>query len=52
MSPDASLPGDPEAYPAAVSSGETIHLQTGGGYFGLSFTCPSLKNPIMRNPGL
>ncbi|XP_021008947.1 serine/threonine-protein kinase WNK3 isoform X5 [Mus caroli] len=29
MSPDASLPGDPEAYPAAVSSDGTIHLQTG-----------------------
>ncbi|XP_029786687.1 serine/threonine-protein kinase WNK3 [Suricata suricatta] len=29
MSPDASLPGDPEAYPAAVSSGGSIHLQTG-----------------------
>ncbi|XP_048652612.1 serine/threonine-protein kinase WNK3 [Marmota marmota marmota] len=48
MSPDASLPGDPEAYPAAVSSGGAIHLQTGGGYFGLSFTCPSLKNPISK----
>lgn len=29
MSSDASLPGDPEAYPAAVSSDGTIHLQTG-----------------------
>ncbi|XP_048192331.1 serine/threonine-protein kinase WNK3 [Perognathus longimembris pacificus] len=29
MSPDASLPGDPEAYPAAVSSDGAIHLQTG-----------------------
>ncbi|XP_046949595.1 serine/threonine-protein kinase WNK3 [Lynx rufus] len=29
MSPDASLPGDPETYPAAVSSGGAIHLQTG-----------------------
>ncbi|XP_029410229.1 serine/threonine-protein kinase WNK3 isoform X1 [Nannospalax galili] len=48
MSPDASLPGGPEAYPAAVSSDGTIHLQTGGGYFGLSFTCPSLKNPISK----
>uniref|UniRef100_A0A667HN17 Serine/threonine-protein kinase WNK3 n=1 Tax=Lynx canadensis TaxID=61383 RepID=A0A667HN17_LYNCA len=48
MSPDASLPGDPETYPAAVSSGGAIHLQTGGGYFGLSFTCPSLKNPISK----
>ncbi|CAO2624527.1 Serine/threonine-protein kinase WNK3 [Lemmus lemmus] len=48
MSSDASLPRDPEAYPAAVSSDGTIHLQTGGGYFGLSFTCPSLKNPISR----
>ncbi|KAM6143584.1 serine/threonine-protein kinase WNK3 isoform 2-T2 [Erethizon dorsatum] len=48
ISPDASLPGDPEAYPAAVSSGGAIHLQTGGGYFGLSFTCPSLKNPISK----
>ncbi|XP_008061144.1 serine/threonine-protein kinase WNK3 isoform X1 [Carlito syrichta] len=48
MSPDASLPGDPEACPAALSSGGAIHLQTGGGYFGLSFTCPSLKNPISK----
>ncbi|XP_010995127.2 serine/threonine-protein kinase WNK3 isoform X2 [Camelus dromedarius] len=29
MSPDASLPGDPEVYPAAVSSGGAIHLQAG-----------------------
>ncbi|XP_013358315.1 PREDICTED: serine/threonine-protein kinase WNK3 isoform X2 [Chinchilla lanigera] len=29
MSPDASLQGDPEAHPAAVSSGGAIHLQTG-----------------------
>ncbi|KAM4818749.1 serine/threonine-protein kinase WNK3 isoform 2-T4 [Thomomys bottae] len=29
MSPDASLPGNPESYPAAVSSGGAIHLQTG-----------------------
>ncbi|KAL2768694.1 serine/threonine-protein kinase WNK3 isoform 2 [Daubentonia madagascariensis] len=29
MSSDASLPGDPEAYPAAVASGGAIHLQTG-----------------------
>ncbi|XP_003802769.1 serine/threonine-protein kinase WNK3 [Otolemur garnettii] len=29
MSSDASLPGDPEAYPAAVSTGGAIHLQTG-----------------------
>ncbi|XP_075041022.1 serine/threonine-protein kinase WNK3 isoform X2 [Mixophyes fleayi] len=28
----------------------TAHLQTGGGYFGLSFTCPSLKNPISKKP--
>nr|XP_012638177.1 serine/threonine-protein kinase WNK3 isoform X2 [Microcebus murinus] len=48
MSSDASFPGDPESYPAAVSSGGAIHLQTGGGYFGLSFTCPSLKNPISK----
>ncbi|XP_075691353.1 serine/threonine-protein kinase WNK3 isoform X2 [Rhinoderma darwinii] len=26
------------------------HLQTGGGYFGLSFTCPNLKNPISKKP--
>ncbi|XP_075434549.1 serine/threonine-protein kinase WNK3 isoform X3 [Ascaphus truei] len=26
------------------------HLHTGGGYFGLSFTCPSLKNPISKKP--
>nr|XP_044996256.1 serine/threonine-protein kinase WNK3 isoform X3 [Jaculus jaculus] len=31
MCPDASLPGDPEAYPAAVSSEGAIHLQTGVG---------------------
>nr|KAF6436679.1 WNK lysine deficient protein kinase 3 [Rousettus aegyptiacus] len=48
MSPDASLPGDPEVCPAAVSSIGAIRLQTGGGYFGLSFTCPSLKNPISK----
>ncbi|XP_055985948.1 serine/threonine-protein kinase WNK3 [Sorex fumeus] len=48
MSPDASLPGDPEAYTADMSSVGAIHLQTGGGYFGLSFTCPSLKNPISK----
>ncbi|XP_045393580.1 serine/threonine-protein kinase WNK3 isoform X2 [Lemur catta] len=29
MSSDASLPRDPEAYPAAVSGGGAIHLQTG-----------------------
>ncbi|XP_016070668.1 PREDICTED: serine/threonine-protein kinase WNK3 [Miniopterus natalensis] len=29
MSLDASLPGDPEAYPAAVSSGGATRLQTG-----------------------
>ncbi|XP_053435228.1 serine/threonine-protein kinase WNK3 [Nycticebus coucang] len=29
MSSDVSLPGDPEAYPAAVSTGGAIHLQTG-----------------------
>ncbi|KAM9181078.1 serine/threonine-protein kinase WNK3 [Dugong dugon] len=29
MSPDALLPGNPEAYPAAVSSGGAIHLHTG-----------------------
>ncbi|XP_006875318.1 PREDICTED: serine/threonine-protein kinase WNK3 isoform X2 [Chrysochloris asiatica] len=29
MSSDASLPGDPEACPAAVSSGGAIHLHTG-----------------------
>lgn len=48
MSPDASLPGDPEAHPAAVPSGGATRLHTGGGYFGLSFTCPSLKNPISK----
>ncbi|XP_040857402.1 serine/threonine-protein kinase WNK3 [Ochotona curzoniae] len=29
MSPEASLPGDPEPYPAAVSSAGAIRLQTG-----------------------
>ncbi|KAF6091808.1 WNK lysine deficient protein kinase 3 [Phyllostomus discolor] len=47
-SSDASPPGDPETYPADVSRGGAIRLQTGGGYFGLSFTCPSLKNPISK----
>ncbi|CAK6450014.1 unnamed protein product [Pipistrellus nathusii] len=48
MSSDASLPGDPEAHPAAVPSSGATRLHTGGGYFGLSFTCPSLKNPISK----
>ncbi|XP_044538810.1 serine/threonine-protein kinase WNK3-like [Gracilinanus agilis] len=57
---DASLPGDPEAYPATGLSGggggsggngggggrsSTFHLHTGGGYLGLSLTCPSLRDP-------
>ncbi|KAM4697207.1 serine/threonine-protein kinase WNK3 [Rhinophrynus dorsalis] len=33
----------------SMGTGAT-HLQTGGGYFGLSFTCPSLKNPISKKP--
>uniref|UniRef100_A0A452H4W3 Serine/threonine-protein kinase WNK3 n=1 Tax=Gopherus agassizii TaxID=38772 RepID=A0A452H4W3_9SAUR len=47
-SPEPSSPPNPEACPAAVASVGALHLQTGGGYFGLSFTCPSLKNPISK----
>ncbi|KAG2456135.1 WNK3 kinase, partial [Polypterus senegalus] len=42
---DASSPGDPEYLP---SRGGTYKLQAGGGYFGLTFTCPSLKNPVSK----
>nr|XP_048688977.1 serine/threonine-protein kinase WNK3 isoform X9 [Caretta caretta] len=48
LSPEPSSPPKPEACPAAVASIGAVHLQTGGGYFGLSFTCPSLKNPISK----
>ncbi|XP_074978671.1 serine/threonine-protein kinase WNK3 isoform X8 [Caretta caretta] len=48
LSPEPSSPPNPEACPAAVASIGAVHLQTGGGYFGLSFTCPSLKNPISK----
>ncbi|XP_043390244.1 serine/threonine-protein kinase WNK3 isoform X5 [Chelonia mydas] len=47
-SPEPSSPPNPETCPAAVASTGAVHLQTGGGYFGLSFTCPSLKNPISK----
>ncbi|XP_038237153.1 serine/threonine-protein kinase WNK3 isoform X2 [Dermochelys coriacea] len=47
-SPEPSSPLNPEACPTAVASIGAVHLQTGGGYFGLSFTCPSLKNPISK----
>uniref|UniRef100_A0A8C0IU47 Serine/threonine-protein kinase WNK3 n=1 Tax=Chelonoidis abingdonii TaxID=106734 RepID=A0A8C0IU47_CHEAB len=43
-----SSPPSPEACPAALASVGALHLQAGGGYFGLSFTCPSLKNPISK----
>ncbi|XP_053227395.1 serine/threonine-protein kinase WNK3 isoform X10 [Podarcis raffonei] len=48
MSPEASFPENPVACPASASSGGAVHLHAGGGYFGLSFTCPSLKNPISK----
>ncbi|XP_075774599.1 serine/threonine-protein kinase WNK3 isoform X2 [Pelodiscus sinensis] len=47
-SPEPSLRPEPEACPAAVAGVGAVRLQTGGGYFGLSFTCPSLKNPISK----
>uniref|UniRef100_A0A8C0H8E7 Serine/threonine-protein kinase WNK3 n=1 Tax=Chelonoidis abingdonii TaxID=106734 RepID=A0A8C0H8E7_CHEAB len=47
-SPEPSSPPSPEACPAALASVGALHLQAGGGYFGLSFTCPSLKNPISK----
>ncbi|XP_062975526.1 serine/threonine-protein kinase WNK3 [Elgaria multicarinata webbii] len=47
-SPEASFPENPVACPASASSGGAVHLHAGGGYFGLSFTCPSLKNPISK----
>ncbi|XP_057574504.1 serine/threonine-protein kinase WNK3 [Hippopotamus amphibius kiboko] len=43
MSPDASLPGDPEAYPAAVSSGGAIHLQTG-------VETEDMRSPVAPDP--
>nr|XP_028567983.1 serine/threonine-protein kinase WNK3-like isoform X29 [Podarcis muralis] len=48
MSPETSFPENPVACPASASSGGAVHLHAGGGYFGLSFTCPSLKNPISK----
>uniref|UniRef100_A0A8D2KU26 Serine/threonine-protein kinase WNK3 n=1 Tax=Varanus komodoensis TaxID=61221 RepID=A0A8D2KU26_VARKO len=48
MTPEASFPETPAACPASASSGGAVHLHAGGGYFGLSFTCPSLKNPISK----
>ncbi|XP_070597388.1 serine/threonine-protein kinase WNK3 isoform X2 [Erythrolamprus reginae] len=48
MSLEASFPENPVACPASESSGGAVHLHAGGGYFGLSFTCPSLKNPISK----
>ncbi|XP_062827260.1 serine/threonine-protein kinase WNK3 isoform X1 [Anolis carolinensis] len=47
-SPEASFPENPVACPASASSDGAVHLHAGGGYFGLSFTCPSLKNPISK----
>ncbi|XP_069501416.1 serine/threonine-protein kinase WNK3 isoform X2 [Ambystoma mexicanum] len=45
---DGSLDNSPpEDTPASPANG-AARLQTGGGYFGLSFTCPSLKNPISK----
>ncbi|KAM6475737.1 serine/threonine-protein kinase WNK3 isoform 2-T6 [Liasis olivaceus] len=48
MSLEASFPENPVTCPASESSGGAVHLHAGGGYFGLSFTCPSLKNPISK----
>ncbi|XP_053151633.1 serine/threonine-protein kinase WNK3 isoform X2 [Hemicordylus capensis] len=48
MSPETSFPENPVACPASASTGGAVHLHAGGGYFGLSFTCPSLKNPISK----
>lgn len=48
MSPEAPFPENPVACPASASSVGAVHLHAGGGYFGLSFTCPSLKNPISK----
>nr|XP_056706201.1 serine/threonine-protein kinase WNK3 [Euleptes europaea] len=48
MSPETSLPENPEACPDSASNGGAVHLHAGGGYFGLSFTCPNLKNPISK----
>ncbi|XP_048347001.1 serine/threonine-protein kinase WNK3 isoform X5 [Sphaerodactylus townsendi] len=47
-SPETSLPENPVACPDSASSGGAVQLHAGGGYFGLSFTCPSLKNPISK----
>ncbi|KAM9113689.1 serine/threonine-protein kinase WNK3 [Pangshura tecta] len=47
-SPEPPCPPSPEACPAALASAGALRLQTGGGYFGLSFNCPSLKNPISK----
>nr|XP_033777673.1 serine/threonine-protein kinase WNK3 isoform X2 [Geotrypetes seraphini] len=47
-SPDPWLPGGPETCPRPALSGGAAQLQSGGGYFGLSFTCPNLKNPISK----
>ncbi|KAJ6655325.1 hypothetical protein lerEdw1_005517 [Lerista edwardsae] len=48
MSTESSFPENPVACPTSASSGGAVHLHAGGGYFGLSFTCPSLKNPISK----
>ncbi|KAG8148122.1 hypothetical protein E2320_022914, partial [Naja naja] len=48
VSLEASFPENPVACPASESSGGAVNLHAGGGYFGLSFTCPSLKNPISK----
>uniref|UniRef100_A0A8C5QXX2 Serine/threonine-protein kinase WNK3 n=2 Tax=Leptobrachium leishanense TaxID=445787 RepID=A0A8C5QXX2_9ANUR len=50
-SEDARRPGSSSHACTKRSMGiGATHLQTGGGYFGLSFTCPSLKNPISKKP--
>ncbi|XP_026567322.1 serine/threonine-protein kinase WNK3 isoform X7 [Pseudonaja textilis] len=48
MSLETSFPENPVACPASEPSGGAVNLHAGGGYFGLSFTCPSLKNPISK----
>ncbi|XP_031746233.1 serine/threonine-protein kinase WNK3 isoform X2 [Xenopus tropicalis] len=50
-SEDAWVPGSSSHACSKRSMGTgATHLQSGGGYFGLSFTCPSLKNPISKKP--
>lgn len=49
-SEEAWHPGSSHSCTKRSLGSGAAHLQTGGGYFGLSFTCPSLKNPISKKP--